>query len=188
MNPLTIVSHDAEGHALVRADAIVHEGFATIAKPIGIGAIAKATGKKSGLVKAEHYAKQGAALALAATVTGKGRAPTVAAYAGAELAAIVNEHGMIDYPRAMATVAMALGEPYTYGEATRADGARIVKRAEWLTLGDYITAGLAGAPAKAKRTRYTDAAKIWNSVQDRADTVREALKAAKAAKPEAIAE
>ena len=50
MNPLTIVSHDAEGHALVRADAIVHEGFATIAKPIGIGAIAKATGKKSGLV------------------------------------------------------------------------------------------------------------------------------------------
>lgn len=177
MNPLAIVSHDAEGHALVRADAIVHEGFATISKPIGLGAIAKATGKKSSLVKAEHYAKQGAALALAATATGKGRAATVAAYAGAELAAIVNTHGMIDYPRAMATVCMALGEPYTFGEATRADGQRIVKRSEWLALGDYITAGLNTEQAKAKRTRYTDAAKVWNSVQGRADGVREALKA-----------
>ena len=182
MNPLAIVSHDAEGHALVRADAIVHEGFATIAKPIGVGAIAEATGKKVGLVKAEHYAKHGAALALAATATGKGRAATVAAYAGAELNAIVNAHGMIEYPRAMATVCMLLGEPYTYGESTRADGARIVKRAEWLKLGDYITAGLAGEQAKAKRTRYTDAAKVWNSVQARADAVRAAI----APKAEAI--
>ena len=185
MSQITIVSHDADGVALVRADAIVHEGLATIAKPIGVGAIAKATGKKAALVKAEHYAQHGAALAIAATATGKGRAATVAAYAGAELAAIVNTHGMIDYPRAMATVCMLLGEPYTYSEATRADGQRIVKRAEWVALGDYITAGLAGEQAKAKRTRYTDAAKVWNAIQGRADSIRDAIAAKKA---EAIAE
>ena len=184
MTAPAIVSHDEQGHALVRADAIVHTGLATISKPIGVGAIATAQGKKVATVKAEHYAAQGAALAVAATVTGKGRAATVAAYAGAELAAIVNAHGMIDFPRAMATVCMALGEPYTYSEATRADGQRIVKRAEWLKLREHIAAMLAAGLSKARATRHGDALRIFDAIQGRADGIR----AAAQAHTEAIAE
>jgi hypothetical protein len=160
---------------MVPASNIVHTGLATVSKIIGAGAIATAQGKKVATVKAEHYARQGAALALAASVTGKGRAATVAAYAGAELSAIVNAHGVIDNARAIASVCMLLQEPYTYAEAIRADGARVVKRAEWLALADHIRAVCADPETKkARLARFASALKLHHAIQAHADALRAA--------------
>lgn len=160
--------------ALVPADRIVHTGLATVSKVIGAGAIAKATNSKTSIVKAEHYAKQGAALALAASVTGKGRAATVAVYAGAELAAIVNPHGVIDNYRAVTTIAAVLGESLTFEESIRADGQRVVKRAVWVALGASLErVATDPATAKARAKRHADALALYSAIQGRADALRE---------------
>jgi hypothetical protein len=166
--------------AMVRADAIVHTGLATVSKIIGAGAIAKATGQKTAIVKAEHYAKQGAALSLAATVTGKGRAAALAIHASQQLDAIVNPHGVIDNYRAVTTVAAILNESLTFTEALRADGQRVVKRAVWLALGETLER-VATDPAtgKARAKRHADALALHSAIQARADAIRES-KAAQA--------
>ena len=159
--------------AMVPAHNIVHTGLTSVSKVIGAGALAKSQNKSVATVKAEHYAKQGAALALASSITGKGRAATVAAYAGAELAAIVNAHGVIDNARAIASVCMILQEPYTYSEAIRADGMRVVKRAEWVALGEHIrdTAAAEGT-SKARLGRFAAALKLYHAIQSHADSLR----------------
>lgn len=161
--------------AMVRADSIVYSGLTAVTKLIGIGALAKAQGKKTAVVRAEHYAKQGAALAVASTVTGRGRAAALETYAAAEMAAIVNSHGVIDNHRAMVTVVAVLQDSYTFSESVRADGQRVVKRVEWLKLRDHIDALLSDPTlAKAKRGRYEAAQKAWLAIQARADIIRAA--------------
>ncbi len=161
--------------AMVRADSIVHEGFTTISKVIGAGAIAKAEDKTTATVKAEHYARQGAALALAAAVTGKGRAAAVNAYANAEIDALVNTHGQINVFRAIATVARILDESVTVTESVRADGQRIVKLSDWRALGETISKVLAKPDtAKARRARYESAAKFMARIDAQSAFKREA--------------
>lgn len=158
----------------VKADTIIHKGFATVSKVIGAGAIAKATGSKTSIVKAEHYAKQGAALALAAATTGRGRAATIAVYAEAELSAIVNAHGVIDNYRAVTTVAALLGESLTFEESIRADGQRVVKRAVWLALGEQLErVATDPSTSKARAKRHEAALQLFRAIQARADSVRE---------------
>lgn len=167
---------------MVRADAIVHTGLATISKATKVAALAKETGEKSAIIKARHFAQQGAALALAATVTGKGTKTAATVYAQAELQAIVNKHGVIDNARAVATVVAVLQEPYTYEEAIRADGQRVVKRATWLALREHLAQGLqAPTPQQAKGAkRYSAALQVWDSIQARADALRSVNSAAQA--------
>lgn len=159
----------------VPADQIVHTGLTTISKVIGAGAIAKATDSKVATVKAKHYAEQGAALALAAAVTGKGRAAAVAVYADAELSKLVNSHGQIDVYRAVATVARLLDESVTVSESVRADGQRIVKLSDWRALCESIQ-NVIDHPdtAKAKRSRYEAALKFANQINARSAFAREA--------------
>lgn len=160
--------------AMVAADKVVYTGLATVSKVIGAGAIAKSQGSKASIVKAQHYAKQGAALAFASSITGKGRAATVSVYAGAELSDIVNSHGVIDNYRAVTTVAAVLQESLTFEESIRADGQRVVKRAFWLSLGQTLESVIANPETpKAKANRYTDALKVYNAIQARADANRE---------------
>lgn len=168
------MSNIVNSPAMVPADSIVHTGLATVSKLIGAGAIAKATGQKTAIVKAEHYAKQGAALSLAATVTGKGRAAALAIHANQQLDAIVNPHGVIDNYRAVTTVAAILNESLTFTEAIRADGQRIVKRAAWLALGEQLER-IATDPAtgKARAKRHVDALTLYSAIQARADAIRE---------------
>ncbi len=159
--------------AMVAADTIVYSGLATVSKVIGAGAIAKATGSKVGIVKAEHYAKQGAALAFAACHTGKGKGHAVAVYAAAEADKLVNQHGVIEYYRAITTVASVLGESLTFTESIRADGQRVVKRADWLAIGEQLALTVSDtATAKAKAKRYSDALAVYTAIQSRADTLR----------------
>ena len=159
--------------AMVSADTIVYSGLATVSKVIGAGAIAKASGSKVGIVKAGHYAKQGAALAFAASVSGKGKANAVAVYAMAESDKLVNPHGVIDYYRAITTVASVLGESLTFVESIRADGQRVVKRVDWVSIGEKLALTVSDtATAKAKAKRYSDALAVYNAIQAKADTLR----------------
>lgn len=159
----------------VKADTIVHTGLTTITKVIGAGAIAKATDSKVATVKAKHYAEQGAALALAAAVTGKGRAAAVAVYADAELSKLVNVHGQIDVYRAVATVARLIDESLTVSESVRADGQRIVKLSDWRALCETMQKTVDNPDtAKAKRNRYAAALTFANQINARSAFAREA--------------
>lgn len=160
--------------ATVPADKIVYQGLTTVSKVIGAGAIAKATGQKTAIVKAEHYAKQGAALSLAATVTGKGRASALAIHASQQLDAIVNPHGVIDNYRAVTTVAAILNESMTFEESIRADGQRVVKRATWLAIGAMLErVATDPATSKARAKRHADALALYQAIQARANALRE---------------
>lgn len=159
---------------MVPADKIVYQGLTTVSKVIGASAIAKATDSKVAIVKAEHYAKQGAALSLAATVTGKGRAAALAIHANKQLDAIVNPHGVIDNYRAVTTVAAILNESLTFEESIRADGQRVVKRATWLAVGAMLErVATDPATSKARASRHADALALYNAIQARADAIRE---------------
>lgn len=160
--------------AMVPADQIVYTGLSTVSKVVGAGAIAKATGKKSGYVTAKHYSDQGAALALASSVTGKGKTHAIAIQAEAQLNKIVNEHGVIDNYTAVTTVASVLRESLTFEESIRADGQRVVKRAYWLSLGETLeTVAADPATPKAKAARYADALTLYRTIQAHADSRRE---------------
>jgi hypothetical protein len=160
---------------MVSGDTIVHNGLVTVAKLKNVTALAKSQNTKSAVIKGAHYQHQGAAVALAATVTGKGRAATVTVYANKELAAIVNSHGDINYYNAITTIASVLNESLTFEESIRADGQRVVKRSEWLNLKNELDSVLADTTtAKAKARRYNDALAVYTTIQAHADGLREA--------------
>lgn len=168
--------------ATVAADSIVCTVVQAHAKVIGAGTIAKAQGIKAGQVKASHAAQQGAAIALSAAITGKNRQGVLAHAAQSQLASLVSPNGHIDFARAIPTV-LGADLSYTYEQQVRADGQRVVKRAVWLALGEYLsdlsgkTSEKSGKPTPDAR-RAIDASKIYAAIQDHADTLRAGLAAA----------
>lgn len=172
-------THAHTTHATVAADSIVCTIVQAHAKIIGAGTIAKTMGIKAGEVKAAHAAQQGAAIALSAAVTGKNRMGVLAHAAQAQLSQLVDAHGHINFAAAVPTV-LGSDLSFTYEQQVRADGQRVVKRAVWLALGEYLQAESVKLSEKTAKPlpaarKAMDAAKIWHAIQNHADTVRSGL-------------
>lgn len=173
---------------MVPADRVVAEVHTAFDKIIGAGTIAKTQGITVGHVKARHMLQHGASGALYASTTGKNRAGVIAAQSDAVLFAMVDKAGNIDFARAMREVVggLSVAMPYTYTESVRADGVRVVKRAEWLALATFLDAesqktGKTGKPTPRARAA-SDALKVWNRIQGHADAIRAMLADASAPK------
>lgn len=154
--------------AMVRADSIVATVATTTARLIGAGTIAKNEGVTIGQVKARHAIAQGSTGTMLAAIAGKNRAGTIAALAAQRMSALVNEAGEINYSAAMREIVGALPYAYAYEEAVRADGQRVVKRASWLVLGDFLKLeaaklGKTGKPTPAAKASG-DALKVFDAI------------------------
>lgn len=168
----------SHGGALVPAHNIVAEVQSAVVKIIGAGTIAKAEGIKAGQVKARHVMQQGGTGTLLASVAGKNRMGTLAALADATLARLMSPQGELNHAGAMREVCASMSTvlPYTYTESVRADGLRVVKRAEWVKLGEFLMVeagkvGKTGKPTPAARMA-ADATKVYSAIQARADHLR----------------
>jgi hypothetical protein len=161
---------------MVPAGKIVAVVATTTARLVGAGTIAKQAGKTIGHVKAAHAQKQGSSGTMLAAIAGKNRAGTIAALAEQRMASLVNHAGEIDYSAAMREIVGALPYAYAYEESVRADGARVVKRASWLALGEFlqVEAGKRGKTGKPtpNAKASADGFKVWQTIANTSEKAR----------------